>query len=233
MHAGVRDSAFAVLLTLTQQMSRISALSSALVATPALWGVLKSGVMHGDALVRKRARQSLADLVTAHTTAPNAGTDVDAAWAATSVAWGHWFALYDSLSSYALKLLQASWHVHLPQLLLLLASSRCASSCRRELPNRVDLEHVDGADSSLLPCGVARSWVCVLFEQALSHANPLVVRFVALRFFAACAAQEGEAGLRAPLTWVSTVVSTALSHPTLTSSSLELISQVRLLLGAI
>lgn len=138
----------------------------------------------------------LEDLLDAQATADTAWRD----------AWGHWFALYDTLASYALQLLRATWRLHLPPLLALLPALRAKPVVA--LP----LESTDDASS----------WAGVLFEIAMQHSNPAIQRFVALRLLGALQ-QEC---LLLPMPWLTSRLAPVLVQSPVMGAALALIQEV-------
>jgi hypothetical protein len=226
--AGVQRSCYAVLLQLALAAQRQFSFASALTSSAAILEILQRGLTDTDSLVRKRGRRVIADLVAV---SAKHGELPDAAWQVVQEAWQHWLALYDSLDSYAVQLLQGVWRAHLPPLLALLPELQQHSDSLPPLltlvqasGNALALESSAASAAHVWGARCTFGWMCVLFERALAHDNSSVLRFAALRVLSAVSHDASE--LRLPWQWVASRLARALMQQDVTPGALNAISGV-------
>ena len=211
--AGVRRGCFAPLLAVIGTAAGTPALRNALSGGPSVWALVMQGLSESDTLVRKRCRQCVQDLASLQQRPDTASAE---SWHADRAFWAHWLALHDSLSGYALELVQPTWRAHLPGLLAVAATL------------------VDGDDSSwsavTLRCrpsaaaGSEQSWLSLLLHQGLKHQNPLVQRFLAS--CALLAATPGSGSPLLPVSWAMSDLAGALSRFEVTGAALRHLAEV-------
>jgi hypothetical protein len=193
--------------------------------------MLLAGAADGDTLAAKRALQSAEDVLALHEQPADIPQE---AWAAVHTCWGHWQALYQSLSGYMVQLLQSTWKAHVPPLLsslqkLLPYSRKIPSSLSLILPHTKHLLSIT-ASKATQAAGAPRehqssspettNWLCVLCERALQHPNASAQRFLASCVLAMASESQMPGGLF-PDEWLTTVLAEALFEWTLTGNALE------------
>ena len=213
-----------MLVQLTQAGLDLDPIARVTITAPAAWAILHAGLADADALARKRCRQALGYILSAY---PQPAGMPQEAWDMVHEAWGHWQALYDSLDSYSLQLLQATWHAHLPQLLQLV-NATSAQAYDMPLELNLQIEQTGSAAGGLTAADGKQpaqyGWLCLLFNRALAHENPAVQRFLALR--ALDAFGEGEGRVNVPWRWLFEHLAPAVVQGTLTPSAADVIETV-------
>ena len=239
-----------MLLHLAAHAGTCAALATALAASSQLPVMLLLGHADRDSLVRKRARQSLSDMLLPlqpadDTSVVDGDADASEAEAQESNAWQHWLALYDSLDTYSLQLIQSTWQVHLPPLVAALQESgRAGVGASLSLRWCLKAEATDVMTAETgTPAGgnqpmslEARakstgclSWMCVLAQRMFKHGNPPVRRFLAQRLLYAMQSRAGRAPPLVPMRWVASHLPKLLSDAEITPAAFTTLVAVRLL----
>lgn len=211
-HAGVRRGCYAPLRALASAAARAPVLKLAIAKDADLWGLVMAGACDSDTLARKRCRECVQDLAALQ--APPEAMPAEV-WGAVEAFWAHWLALYDSLSGYALELVQPTWKAHLPGLLAAVGAASGAAGAWGVVPLRCS---VPGSASN------EQNWLSVLFNQGMKHQNPLVQRFLATCMLGA--AMPRSEGLFLPDAWLPTDLAAALSKFEVTGGALQYLAEV-------
>jgi hypothetical protein len=222
-HVGTQRSAYAVLMQLSQAAVEHAPVARAVLQHARTRQRLFAGLADEDALARKRCRQAFACVLSAHTQPPDMPQE---AWITLHESWGHWLALYDSLDSYALPLLQATWKTHLPTLLEQVNAMATQAQNVSELLDLQLSSATSSAESGTAGRGGTQaSWMCLLLERGMAHKGAYVKRFLAL-----CALEAfdaGAGGVAAPWEWLCGSLVCALTQADVVPASAELLATVR------